>query len=126
MGNATQVKDKEILKTLKITHVLNTAEEVEICKEELSKAIPMDFFCNHIFLDSIGVQYSKLPIKDFQDFDISEFFQEAYKNISDIIKEDPKNNILVHCARGMSRSVAIVAMYLMKKNKWSYRKVNII
>jgi hypothetical protein len=75
LGNVAQVKDKEILKTLKITHVLNTAEEIEICPEDL---------------ESIGIKYTKLPLRDFQDFDISEYFEDAFKSISEITEEDPK------------------------------------
>mgnify|MGYP000853968122 FL=1 len=72
------------------------------------------------------MEYHKLPIKDFIDFDISQYFEEAYQLMSSIIERDPNHKILVHCARGKCRSVAIVAMYLMKKQQWSFKKVHIL
>ena len=69
------------------------------------------------------MQYHKIPIQDYSDFDITQYFEEAYQIMSSIIESDTKNNILVHCARGKCRSVAIVTMYLMKKHLWSFKKV---
>jgi protein-tyrosine phosphatase len=107
LGNILQVKENSILTTLKITHVLNTAEEIEVPLEQLKQ---------------IGVHYYKLPIKDYSDFDIKQFFERAYEIMAITLDSDTNHNILVHCARGKCRSVAIVTMYLMKKYQWGFKK----
>jgi len=49
--------------------------------------------------------------------------QEFDKMISTCGTPDNNNRILVHCAMGISRSAAIVIMYLMKKFSTSFESV---
>merc|ERR1711997_143277 len=49
---------------------------------------------------------------------ITDYFNEVFKFIDDIIKEE--GSVLIHCEQGRSRSGAMVIAYLMKKNNQSY------
>ena len=62
-------------------------------------------------------------MKDLDDFNIGKYFEETYEILSSALTKCSENKVLVHCAMGKSRSVAIIAMYLMKKNSWSFEKV---
>jgi len=45
-------------------------------------------------------------------------FDEAHKFIN--MARDNKKGVLVHCARGVSRSSTVVIAYLMKENGWRF------
>jgi len=64
-----------------------------------------------------NITYKKIVIRDAEDEDINSYFNECFEFIQEALS---KNGIvLVNCQLGMSRSATIVAMYLMKKHKWS-------
>lgn len=53
-----------------------------------------------------------LQAEDQPLFDLSQFFDEAYN----FIEEGRKHgNVLVHCMAGISRSVTLVILYMMRK-----------
>jgi hypothetical protein len=54
-----------------------------------------------------------LEIKDTLKSDISECFEESYEFINFHVNK--RNNILIHCKKGISRSPSIVAYYLLRK-----------
>jgi protein tyrosine phosphatase len=54
-----------------------------------------------------------LEIRDTLKSDISECFEESYGFINFHVKQ--RNNILIHCKKGISRSPSIVAYYLLRK-----------
>lgn len=56
--------------------------------------------------------YSIINIKDSENYDIAQHFDECFKIIKDCI--DRKERILIHCQGGYSRSPTIVIAYLMK------------
>ncbi|KAM3137850.1 hypothetical protein pb186bvf_010093 [Paramecium bursaria] len=96
LGNLDAAKDKQLLKNLNITNVLS------ICTEEIMK---FDKRINHLSIE----------IRDQLGSDISRIFEQSYTFIDNALSSG--QNVLVHCAAGISRSATIVIAYIMKKNK---------
>lgn len=61
-----------------------------------------------------GCQYQDVEIEDVDHADILRHFPACLKFIEDTLSEDKKNQILVHCAQGISRSATIILAYLIK------------
>lgn len=51
-------------------------------------------------------------LDDLESVDIRSYFAETFSFISDAINKE-KGRVLVHCARGVSRSATLVVMYVM-------------
>lgn len=107
LGNYHHAEDCQIIENLKITHILNATNCIE-----------MRFRC-------IGVEYLRLGVEDLVTENISAVFNHAYDFISEALSKEG-NRVLVHCAQGMSRSVTLVIMYLMKSRKIGYEEAFII
>uniref|UniRef100_A0A8C6TK70 Protein-serine/threonine phosphatase n=1 Tax=Neogobius melanostomus TaxID=47308 RepID=A0A8C6TK70_9GOBI len=60
-----------------------------------------------------GVAYLGVEADDSKDFDISQFFSETAEFIHTALTQN--GVVLVHCARGISRSAALVLAFLMIK-----------
>ena len=60
-----------------------------------------------------SIKYKGVEIEDDRKVKINLHFEEAYKFIEDSVNE--KQKCLVHCMAGISRSVTMVAMYLIIK-----------
>lgn len=99
LGNESGAHNQEMLKELKITHIL-------VAGNYLHQKYPKDF------------KYFKLPLHDKPAQDLFPYFKAA----SDFIDEGER--VLVHCGAGMSRSASIVIAYLMMKNKWNYTEAH--
>jgi len=100
LGGYENAKDKETLKgKLKITHVLN-------CAQELKNYFPKTF------------KYLKLNLADREKQSISDTFEEAFLFIDKALSSK-NGKCFVHCQEGKSRSVTIVAGYLMSRYKYS-------
>jgi len=100
LGGYENARDKETLKDkLKITHVLN-------CATELNNYFPKIF------------KYRKLDLMDREKQNISSTFETAFKFIDQALQYK-KGKCFVHCQEGKSRSVTIVAAYLMSRHKFS-------
>ena len=65
-------------------------------------------------------RYLYIPADDHRDFELHQFFNQTFEFIEMARKS---TNVLVHCMVGVSRSVTIVAAYLIKKYKYSLRDV---
>ena len=105
----------------------------------------MDYICDNIYLgdkyaardepyliknnidtvvncaESVNSSYKELKYLELKMYDKSKQklfpkLEIAYK----FIKKNSKNNILIHCKKGKSRSAALVVFYLMKENGWDY------
>lgn len=100
LGGYENAKDCETLKDkLKITHVLN-------CATELSNYFPKHF------------KYCKLELMDREKQNIGHTFETAFKFIDQALLHK-NGKCFVHCQEGKSRSVTIVAAYLMSRHKFS-------
>ena len=62
------------------------------------------------------IKFIELNLYDEFGQDLFPKFEIAYK----FIKKNSQNNILIHCALGMSRSASLVAFYMMKEKGWDY------
>ena len=96
LGDRFAAANLENLKKNNITTVVNCAREV--------------------VSNYTDIRYIELSLEDYEDEKIFPKFEVAYK----FIKKHPENNILVHCAAGMSRSASVVIYYLMKEYKWDF------
>eukprot|EP01112_Ceratiomyxa_fruticulosa_P005789 TRINITY_DN16631_c0_g1_i1.p1 TRINITY_DN16631_c0_g1~~TRINITY_DN16631_c0_g1_i1.p1 ORF type:complete len:452 (-),score=99.19 TRINITY_DN16631_c0_g1_i1:21-1376(-) len=105
LGSHENAKNKELLKELGITHVLNMAGELE-------NEHPNDF------------QYLHVKIDDTDKDNIAQYFEHALSFIESARATSSQAKILVHCAMGISRSSSIAIAYLMKKYQWSYEKAH--
>ena len=94
LGSFNNACDIEELERIKATHVLNCAYE---CNNE---NLPKD------------IKELHLKLYDYEEFDISGFFEKAIDFINQCKSEE--GVLLVHCKLGVSRSAALVLSYLIK------------
>ena len=75
------------------------------------------------FSPTIKKQY-RVPINDnLEPEEIRNMTLWSHEILYNLIKEhNAANNILVHCAAGMQRSAAVIAMYLIVKNGLSWNQ----
>lgn len=64
-----------------------------------------------------GISYHFIEILDVPEFNFVDFFDKCFNIIDDCRKE----NILVHCNAGVSRSPTIIIAYLMKYENFDFR-----
>mmetsp|Transcript_27847 Transcript_27847/g.56049 ORF Transcript_27847/g.56049 Transcript_27847/m.56049 type:complete len:171 (-) Transcript_27847:186-698(-) len=92
-----------MLRTLNVTHIVNASRNQ-----------------SNPFCDSIS--YCSCAVADSTEADISAVLEATYWFISAALEESPDSVILVHCSRGISRSVAIVAGFLMRSFALSFHE----
>lgn len=92
------------LRELEITHILNTAEELE------------DFRYPNI--DGLNVKH--IVFEDSEDENLLEYLNECVDYIFGVIKSG--GNILIHCIGGVSRSASVCIAYMVKYEKLTLRK----
>lgn len=99
ISNWDFASDARQLKAFNITAIVN-------CAASRSRLDTLPYQVN------ADTDYLGLPIVDVPSFDIAQFFDAA----TDFIQEHRMANrsVLVHCEVGMSRSVTIVAAYLVR------------
>jgi len=92
------------LKSLKITNIIN-------CSGDL---------CENLSPDSslLDIEYLTLNIKDNVSENIECLFFKCINYINEI--KSKKGRVLIHCYKGVSRSVSIVIAYLIYLYKWNY------
>ncbi|KAJ3047696.1 hypothetical protein HK097_011292 [Rhizophlyctis rosea] len=88
-------RDLNLLKVLHITHIVSLGVQ-------LQSSFPSDF------------TYHSIDIEDDEDSNIIQHFDSSYTFIDDGLSSGGK--VLVHCTAGVSRSVTLLASYLMRKN----------
>ncbi len=96
IGNRAQAHNWELLQSLAATHVVNASREV-----------------NEPFKDKI--KYHQCGIPDTEKADILGAGASSFRFIEDALTSNDSACVLVHCASGVSRSVALVIHYLMRK-----------
>ena len=94
VGNYYHASSSLVMDHLKITHIINATRGQE-CKFE-----------------ERGIIYYNISIEDNENEDISSFFEGALAFIENAFTNN-RACVLVHCAKGVSRSVTIIIMYLM-------------
>lgn len=66
------------------------------------------------------IEYMYVPAVDHQSFNIATYFEDCLQLIE---SERRKTNVLVHCMAGVSRSVTIIAAYLIWKEGKPFEQV---
>lgn len=103
VGDEGTARNKDYLRGLGVTHVINTAEGQKFGQVDTGQA----FYSSH------GIQYLGLKLVDIPQEDISAHFDKTAEFIDDCLQQEGK--VLVHCRMGMSRSATIAIAYLMIK-----------
>ena len=97
LGSQEHAHNRDIVEILRITHVLNVTR---------GAANPFS-----------GLKYCRVHVDDAETEQISLYFQKAYDFIDTALVECMQGRkcvVLVHCAKGVSRSATIVIMYIMR------------
>ncbi|KTG41340.1 hypothetical protein cypCar_00018663 [Cyprinus carpio] len=98
------------LQRLGVTHILNVAEGNSF----------MHVNTNAEFYTGTGITYHGIQANDTEQFNISDFFEEAADFIDKALAHG-KGKVYVHCREGYSRSPTIVIAYLMLHHKMDVR-----
>jgi len=107
LGDATVAANITKLKQLKVTHVVNVAQE------DMFSTIYRPGEKNPY--EDYDIKYFGIPADDDPSFDLSPFFESTANFIEDGIKSG--GVVFVHCLFGISRSTTIVVSFLMQKRK---------
>ncbi|XP_040032883.2 dual specificity phosphatase 29 isoform X1 [Gasterosteus aculeatus] len=103
IGNAATAQDKSLLAGLGVTHVVNAADG------------PRRISTGPRFYEGTGIRYHGVEAADCRDFDLSPFFTETADFIHAALER--KGKVLVHCARGISRSATLALAFLMIRER---------
>merc|ERR1712106_629761 len=106
IGNGETVCDISYLKSLGVTHVLNTAEQHVMVNPAK--------YANH------GIQYYGFHVDDLPHCDISRYFHRTTDFIHSAVRGG--GLVVVNCYMGLSRSASCVLAYLMTKQDMSLNK----
>jgi protein-tyrosine phosphatase len=66
-----------------------------------------------------NIEYYNISIKDLNNYHITDFLSVAIKKIRQFNNENNKQNILIHCFMGSSRSATLLIAYLAKYHNYS-------
>ncbi|XP_045779835.1 dual specificity protein phosphatase 22-like [Maniola jurtina] len=103
LSNAKAACDQNILRRLKITHIL-TVE---------SRRLPKSTFVNS------NISYLFIRAHDSPSTNLLSYFPMSNSFIEDGLR---KGNVLVHCHYGVSRSATLIIAYIMQKYKMSFER----
>ena len=101
LGSVFAASSSDTLEELGITHVLTMGKD-------MSPKFPDRY------------EYKVWELEDEVDEDIKKYFEEGIEFIDTALSSG--GNIFVHWAAGISRSTSMVCAYLMKSNKWKFKK----
>uniref|UniRef100_A0A3B4BFM0 Dual specificity protein phosphatase n=2 Tax=Periophthalmus magnuspinnatus TaxID=409849 RepID=A0A3B4BFM0_9GOBI len=99
IGDESVARDKPILSSLDITHIVNAA------------AGRYRINTGQQFYSDLGLKYFGVEAADHPEFNLEPYFRPSAEFIDSALKENGK--VFVHCAMGVSRSGALVLSYLM-------------
>ncbi|KAK4317029.1 hypothetical protein Pmani_011841 [Petrolisthes manimaculis] len=101
IGDISAAKNKDSLKNVGITHVLNTAQGKKFTMVDTEA----DYY------KDVGIQYLGLKLLDIATANIAQYFEDGARFIEDALSAGGK--VLVHCFMGISRSATISCAFLM-------------
>lgn len=107
IGNVAIAQNRNALKKMGITHVLNAAHSKQGSIGDQS------YYGNSIV-------YYGIPAEDSSSFDLSVHFKPASDFIHKALRKK-NGKVLVHCIMGMSRSATLVLAYLMVRQRLTLR-----
>lgn len=105
LGDANTALNKNELKRLGITHVLNAAKGTKFSQVNT----------NEQFYKDVNIKFLGINLMDVDSCKIDKYLQAAADFINDSLSKNGK--ILVHCYQGISRSASFVLAYLMIYHK---------
>ncbi len=112
IGNINSVisttKSKDILEQRDIKVVISALTEEEYEDNMIAEQ------------DFPNIEWHRLVIDDNPNEPISKHFYNIHSIIRTALTN--KNNVIVHCAAGMSRSPTLIIAYLMIENKWCFEE----
>jgi len=97
LGSQEHALNRDVIESLNITHICNVTRDTS----------------NRFY----NIKYCRVYVDDIETEKISLFFKKAYEFIETALEgfnAGEKNVVLVHCAKGVSRSATIVIMFLMR------------
>ncbi|XP_071083018.1 dual specificity protein phosphatase 3-like [Haliotis cracherodii] len=103
LGDHSTARDKEDLKAMGITHVVNT------CMGAKFNMIDT----NAEYFSDVGIQFFGFPGKDIFTYNLSQHFDKAADFIDKALADNGK--VYIHCMQGVSRSGSTVLAFLMLK-----------
>jgi protein-tyrosine phosphatase len=107
LGSKKDAKDKDKLQKLGITHILNCTPEKDV---SVQAGVPNYFEKSGCF------KYKRIPVFDAATTD---FIQYAPSIVSFISTGLHYGSVLVHCQKGVSRSVTALVIWMMNKKGMS-------
>ncbi|XP_072139046.1 dual specificity protein phosphatase 13B isoform X1 [Mobula birostris] len=100
LGDARTARDKWVLRSLGITHILNAAHG------------KFNINTGAAYYKDMNIQYYGIEAFDATDFDMAPFFHPAAKFIRAGLNT-VGGKVFVHCAMGISRAATLVLAFLM-------------
>jgi dual specificity MAP kinase phosphatase len=100
LGNERDAADRDRLKELGITHILNVTSHLPL-----------------FFEGEDDLTYCRLSASDSAHQNLTQYFQRAFEFIDAARKHNGK--VMIHCQAGVSRSSTVVIAYIMKHSSLS-------
>lgn len=111
LGDAYAAHNEDFLRKYNINRIVNCAREIPIRRAGWN----VNFVVGEPAQGGGDIKRLHLPIDDHPQFNISQYFGVVDMFISDGLQKG--ENVLVHCAAGISRSATVLAAHLMAKYK---------
>ncbi|ESO02621.1 hypothetical protein HELRODRAFT_161909 [Helobdella robusta] len=102
LGGEDEAKDKNLIKKLGITHVINCASTY-VCTGS-------KYYGNTL------QKYVEFEAEDEEDYNMLQHFNEAYEAIESA--KDSQGKALIHCVMGINRSGVLAVAYTMVYKRW--------